>query len=296
MRDLPASLAAHLASGATTLCHCWRIDRADGVSLGFTDHDRDLTFDGVVFRAASALASSTREAVTGAAPTTVEILGALSDDGLVEADLISGAYENARLRLWRVNWADPASRVQLFAGHLATITRQGAAFTAEVLGQMQALNHAHGRLFQSGCDAQLGDARCGVDLTLPAHHATVTVTGRDGDRLLMISGASAFAAGDFRGGQARVVGGALAGTRFRLRDDRFMMGERQLLAWRPLPEALSTGTTLHLTVGCDHRFSTCRQRFGNAARFCGFPHMPGEDWATTYPAQGESHDGASLFA
>lgn len=53
MRALPAGLQSHLDSGATTLCWCWRITRNDGVAFGFTDHDRDLQFDGTSFEAAT---------------------------------------------------------------------------------------------------------------------------------------------------------------------------------------------------------------------------------------------------
>jgi hypothetical protein len=37
---------------AETLATFWRIHRRDGVTLGFTSHDRDLWFDGVLYRAA----------------------------------------------------------------------------------------------------------------------------------------------------------------------------------------------------------------------------------------------------
>ncbi len=47
MKSFSPSLAAHLASGATTLCACWRVTRGDGVVLGFTDHDRAIVFDDV---------------------------------------------------------------------------------------------------------------------------------------------------------------------------------------------------------------------------------------------------------
>ena len=64
MRDLPPALAASLASGATTLCWCWRITPRIGPPLGFTDHDRDLTFDGTTFEAASGFtATEIRESV-----------------------------------------------------------------------------------------------------------------------------------------------------------------------------------------------------------------------------------------
>lgn len=35
---------------------------------------------------------------------------------------------------------------------------------------------------------------------------------------------------------------------------------------------------------CDQRFSTCKQRFGNATNFRGFPHMPGTDFVLAGPA------------
>ena len=46
MKALSPSLQAHLDDGTTTLSWCWRITRADGVTLGFTDHDQVLAFDG----------------------------------------------------------------------------------------------------------------------------------------------------------------------------------------------------------------------------------------------------------
>ena len=53
MKTLPPALATHVAGGLTTLCRCWRVDRRDGVVMGFTDFDRDLVFDAVTYKAAS---------------------------------------------------------------------------------------------------------------------------------------------------------------------------------------------------------------------------------------------------
>ena len=61
MRDLSASLRDKLASGLTTFCHCWLLQRTDAVKLGFTDHDEDVTFDGVTYER---LAGMTASAVT----------------------------------------------------------------------------------------------------------------------------------------------------------------------------------------------------------------------------------------
>ena len=42
---------------------------------------------------------------------------------------------------------------------------------------------------------------------------------------------------------------------------------------------------------CDKRWPTCVGTFGNGVSFRGFPAMPGEDFLTLYPSEGERHDG-----
>jgi hypothetical protein len=47
MREIPEPLQEALDGGATRLARCWRLTRRDGVVMGFTEHDRALSFDGV---------------------------------------------------------------------------------------------------------------------------------------------------------------------------------------------------------------------------------------------------------
>ena len=56
---------AHAATGLTTLCRAWAITRKDGVSFGFTDHDRPLSFEGVTFKADSGLTALALAQSTG---------------------------------------------------------------------------------------------------------------------------------------------------------------------------------------------------------------------------------------
>ena len=103
MKMLPEGLAAHLAGGITTLCRCWRLTRGDGVVLGFTDHDRDLVFDGVLHSAEGGLAASSDVAASGLAVGGFEIEGALTDDRLAAGELEGGVYDGAAVELWLVN-------------------------------------------------------------------------------------------------------------------------------------------------------------------------------------------------
>lgn len=44
-------------------------------------------------------------------------------------------------------------------------------------------------------------------------------------------------------------------------------------------------------LACDHRFETCRDVFGNAENFRGFPHLPGADFVLAGPAASGNNGG-----
>lgn len=77
MRTIPEGLAAHLAAGATTLCRCWKLIRRDGQVFGFTDHDRDLSFGGVVFAARTGLEAAEAGSELGFAVGGGDVAGVL---------------------------------------------------------------------------------------------------------------------------------------------------------------------------------------------------------------------------
>ena len=53
-------LLDHLGQGVTTVCRAWLVTRRDGVAHGFTDHDCDLAFDGMAFKASTCLLYTSR--------------------------------------------------------------------------------------------------------------------------------------------------------------------------------------------------------------------------------------------
>ena len=163
MRIIPDELAARIESGAATLCHVWRLERRDGVVMGFTDHDRDLAMDGVTCRAESGWTAGAAEAATGSAAGSAAVSGVLDDETISEADIAGGLLDGAAVELWRVDWNRPDLRVRLWAGTLASIRREGDGFVADLEGPAAALEKVVGRTYGRMCDARLGDGRCGVD-------------------------------------------------------------------------------------------------------------------------------------
>ena len=290
MKTVPSALAEALVSGVTTLATCWRIRRRDGVVLGFTDHDRDLVYDGLTHAAATGFSASEAVARADLSVGGLEVDGALTSDALREADIEAGLYDGAAIEVDLVDWLDPTRRLRLRDATIGEITRLDGAFRAEIRSAAQALDATRGRLFQHRCDADLGDARCGVTL---AQNPAVVVAAADRHRLT-VSGLDAFADGAFDRGAARFTSGACAGRASEIRLHRVDAGAVELELWHAMPAAAAAGDTLVVTAGCDKLFETCRDRFANAAAFRGFPHIPGNDFLVASPASGSVNDGGAL--
>ncbi|HET7912395.1 MAG TPA: DUF2163 domain-containing protein [Pseudolabrys sp.] len=293
MRPVPSPMQLKLNSGATTLCRCWVIRRADGITQGFTDHDEDVALDAITCRAGSGLTGSEATQNLGFAIDSSEFSGALADDALNEADLAAGRYDAAVAEIWLVDWSEPALRVLLAKGTLGEVRREGRAFTAEVRGLSDRLSQQSGRLYTATCSADLGDDRCTIDLTDPTFRGVGAVASADATSAFTASGLDGFEDGWFTAGKLTFNSGANIGLSVEVKSHRKGSAVK-LVLWQAMPELIATGDTFIVTAGCDKRFETCRGRFSNAVNFRGFPHIPGNDFIIAHPLPGEpGHNGAS---
>jgi hypothetical protein len=167
MRQMSDAFAARLAAAETSLCLCWRFERADGEVFGATDHDVALAFEGVTYAPAAGLADVAFTSTSGLAPGHAAASGALSLDYISEAALDDGLWDRARVDVWQVDWQAAEHRVLVWSGRLSGVSRQGQAYVAELVSLKADLERMIGRVYSRQCDAQLGDARCGVDLDDP---------------------------------------------------------------------------------------------------------------------------------
>lgn len=294
MRQLPEGLQAHLNTGGTTMCHCWHIMTRDGLSLGFTDHDETLSFEGIEFEPQSGFTGTTIETSLGMAVDTQDVSGALQSAALSEADLAAGVFDNAEVHIWLVNWVDTEQRVLLRKGNLGEVTRGPLAFQAEVRGLAHKLNQRQGRLFQYACDAELGDARCTKDISDPDFSATAQIIEVRSDRQIVVSGLDGYLQGWFELGTVTFDSGANLGRLVRIRSHVAQVSTVSLELESKPAWPLEVGTVMTVKAGCDKRFETCRAKFSNAINFRGFPHMPGNDFVTYYPSSTDTgNDGSS---
>jgi uncharacterized phage protein (TIGR02218 family) len=277
MRTLPSGLATHLAQDTTTLCSCWRITKVNGSSLGFTDHDRALIFDGSTFEAQSGYSGSEVESSLGLSVDNLEAAGALESSRLDEQQLKAGDFDHAEIEIWRVNWQDVSQRILVRKGHLGEVTYGAGRFTAEVRGLAHLFNQPKGRLYQYGCDAELGDQRCKVNRDDPAFRANGFVISPSGASL-ELSGITGFADDWFTRGLVEFTSGLNAGRKFRVKRHNVIGTVTRIDLWQPPSQAVAVGDAASLYAGCDKQFKTCGGKFSNSENYRGFPHMPGNDF------------------
>jgi len=295
MRTLPVGLQAHLDTGATTLCWCWRLTRSDGTELGFTDHDRDLSFDGTTFEADSGFTASEIASSVGLSVDNLEAEGALQSDHMSEADLAKGLYDNAVVEVWRVNWADVSERVLVRQGNLGEVAINDGAFVAEIRGLAHELNQDQGRVYQGQCDADLGDTRCGVDLDNAAYLGSGTVDSTVSGASFAATGLGGFDAGWFTRGFVTWDTGGNAGEKMEVKLHTKASGTVTIALWQTPAVGVSIGDTFTIRAGCDKQFTTCKAKFSNVVNFRGFPHIPGNDFVIENAKAGDpANDGGSM--
>lgn len=256
----------------TSLAFCWRLDRRDGVVLGFTSHDRDLVVDGLVYRAAPGMVPSAIERRDSLDPGTMDLSGALTSSLITESDLLAGRWDGARLRVTAVNWADPEDNSLFLArGELGSVESDGRSFSAELRGPSALLDAPVVEETSPECRANLGDWRCRVDMS--ARHTVARVVSASSAVVTVDN-----APGDYGFGTLRWLDGANAG----LSSVIMASSGPQVTLREPPPFSPEPGAMVELVEGCDKRLATCATRFANAENFRGEPHLPGNDLLVRY--------------
>jgi uncharacterized phage protein (TIGR02218 family) len=134
---------------------------------------------------------------------------------------------------------------------------------------MQKLQQATGFLVLPGCNADLGDDRCAVDLG--PFTETAAVTTATSDRIFTASALAAFAANWFAGGKVTWTSGLNDGLNMEVKTSSAGVIELVL----PMPFAVALTDSFSVYAGCDKTLATCLSKFNNVVNFRGFPHLPG---------------------
>jgi uncharacterized phage protein (TIGR02218 family) len=269
-------MPAFLERDLVTVAFCWRLERRDGVALGFTTHDRDLAREGLIYRAAPGMMPSAISLSDGFEADSLNIKGALTSNAISAADLAAGRWDGASVHVFMVDWEAPEGEVFAVArGELGEVSIRADAFEAELRGPAALLDGPVAEQTSPACRARLGDRRCRVDMA--GRTRLTRIAAVVGDEVVEVAEAGAGNAYGF--GRLRWLGGANSGLESPvLRSDGALLTLQEPPAFPP-----AAGDLVEIAEGCDKMLATCAGRFGNVLNFRGEPHLPGIDLLTRYP-------------
>lgn len=290
MKTLPAALAAHYATGATTTAYALRVTRTDGEVFGFTSATESATIDGVLYDATQGLDISSIVTSAGFAVDNLE-LTTLDDGTLFTAtDVLGGRWQNAAFLIFRYNWAsvDDGSE-PIMAGTVGNVELRRGSIVAELRGLQQYLQQPIGNVTTRTCRARFADFPSANQnnlcrLTAADYTETGEVTAVTSRQVFTVDFGSLSPSPpeDYFGeGVLTWTSGTHQGLRVKVKSYT-AAGVVGLML--PLPADPEVGATFEIVAGCRKRLQEdCRDKFDNVLNFQGEPHLPGVDFLTANP-------------
>lgn len=169
-KTISAGMRTHLDGTVTTLATLWKITRTDSLSLYFTDHDVDISYDdGGGTNTYLAATGYNRTAVvnaTGLNVDNLDIEGIIDSETITEEDLRAGKFDFADIEVRVVNWADLSDGdIKMRKGTLGEIvlTPQGV-YKVELRGLTQRLSQNIVDPYQPDCRTDLGSSLCKIPI------------------------------------------------------------------------------------------------------------------------------------
>jgi uncharacterized phage protein (TIGR02218 family) len=283
MRAISSAMQAHLAGTSHSRTWMVRLDLADGTVLGLTTFRRNKTFDlgdgaGPVEYLAGVAEVSDVDLVLGLDSSNFELTGPFGDV-ITLAAVAGGRFSRAEVRLFQINWREPAAgAIEILFGHVTQARPEAATFVLEVRNEADKFNQVVGETLTPQCKADFGDANCGVT----PESITGIVTAVTDDLIFTVSFAGTYAADYFNFGKVSWLTGALAGTRPMEIFDWTDSG--QVTLFMPLVAMPSIGDTCTISRGCskvrrhdDPTVPTCMTYDNVVNMWKAYPDLPGTD-------------------
>lgn len=274
---MSAELAAHYASGATTLATLVKITRNDGLVFAFTDHDIPITFGAVTFQPTSSYDAGAVQTTASLGVDDVPLVGMLAVDGIIAADIEAGRWDKALAEISEVNYRDLTMGENVLRfGEIGEIQRNGLQFNIEIRGLNQYWQNNVGRIVSPSCDADLGDARCKYPRETLRFPGSVTAVASNRIFTAVFEGAPLLGGGIYGIGEVTWVTGLNAGLRMEVKalDEVAIVFTLQL----DMPYEVAVDDTFTIVPGCNKvgRLGHCKMTYDNYVNFRGFEDIPGQ--------------------
>lgn len=287
MLVIPNSLSDVPRQHTIYLVNCWKLTRADGRVLRFTDHDAVLIFsvpgeDGIMFEylPSGGLSASAQQKESQLKPHNFEAVGAITSDQITEGDLRSGRYRQCQIDNYVVDWRAPWAGPLVHRRYWIDETKFNGVNWEATMGSLSTfLEPIQGEVYQRICGADLGDDRCKVNL-VPLTVTDVSILTVVDDVTFecnpaLFSGPNQDQDDWFNFGLVRWNTGANKDLVSEVRS--YVAASARFVIQIPPPGGLSVNDEFDVYPGCDKTTMHCHEKFDNIENMRAYPFLPGED-------------------
>jgi uncharacterized phage protein (TIGR02218 family) len=266
-----SNLKHHLKSDVTTIASCWKLVLTSGKTLGFTDLDHDIVYDGVCYHSASGFTPSAVANNASLAVDNLEIEGALNSEYITEEDLLAGLYDHAEMWFFIINYQDlEQGNIILKRGWLGEVRIIDNKFITEVRGLTQKMNKTIGDIYSPTCRAIFCDNKCKLNKADYSFRGAITSVI---DQKTIIDSKRGEENGYFNNGLINFISGLNKSISIEVKNyDNGII----TLAMN-LPFTINIGDEYEILAGCDKSINDCINRYNNIINFRGEPNIPGYD-------------------
>lgn len=245
------------------------------VTVAVTDRQGGLTgvpgYPGVTFKHTVGLTASRVEHPGGTDAANLEADFFVNSEGLTEEDIEAGKWDHGAFTLFTTNAnALHMGQLVIAKGFFGKFEQHDGMYRVELKGLNEALNQIIGKVTEELCDADYGDARCGLDLVARGEVKTGTITSVINQYTFRDSSRSE-AAEYFDNGRGSFTGGENNGFPFHV--DSWNPTTKEFRLRKAMPYLPVIGDTYTVNRGCKKRLVDCADR-GNSINFRGTPFCP----------------------
>jgi uncharacterized phage protein (TIGR02218 family) len=273
MRTLSAALKDHFGGNALTLASLWTITRRDGVVIGYTDHDTDLTVGGMHYVSAPGFNRTSIQNSLDLTVDNLEIEIPFTDGHVTERDVRAGLYDSAAITLTACNFTNTSqSTMNLRTGWLGQWVISGGSCTVELRGMAQMLAMYVGENISILCRADFGDKRCKFDKASVTWQGTVATVAPTYFTGAYAAGAPPATLSYLQFGTVTWTSGPNTGFVMEIQNSGT---GNDIYFYQPPPYPLSVGDGFAVAAGCDKTRATCATRWHNTVNLRAEPDVPG---------------------
>lgn len=269
MRNFSAGLQSALESSSTIIGTYTKVTRTDGEVTRFVDLDEDSYFDGELYFAAGGSERTAVEISVGLGADNVDLRGLFDEDLWDEDELLSGAFNYARIEIFLGVHGDASlEKIPMMLGHFGEIEYDAGVYRIKVNCYNYGFSRNIGASTSPVCRDRLGGPRCKKDLAALQTSCTI---------LEVISGTtfrlSVSAAQSHVQGLLGLTSGAAIGAEMEI---KHVSGDT-VTTYLPFAVLPAAGDSALLTPGCPGTREACKNTFNNLLNFDGEPDLPGQD-------------------